>query len=124
MSTMNSGRELPQRNDNVKRRGHRDFKRRNDSSTDDRKRSIITRSGEDTRQKDGSQRTTKMLTEVRRTKGTTGIPNRDIGIKTIRCKQGIVMVPILHTLEILKFEGIRREENTYGTCPDQSKGKE
>ena len=66
-------------------------------------RSILTRSGEDTRQKDGSQRTTEMCTGVEQTKGTTGIPKPEIGIKTIRCKQSIVTVLILDSLEILEF---------------------
>ena len=47
----------------------------------------------------------RCLPRVGRTKGTTGFPKPEIGIETIRCKQGIVTVPILHTLEILKFEG-------------------
>ena len=46
-----------------------------------------------------------MYTRVGETKGTTGFPKPEIGIETIRCKQGIVTVPKLHTLEILEFEG-------------------
>ena len=45
-----------------------------------------------------------MSTGVREAKGITGIPKPEIGIETIRCKQGIVTVPILRTLEILEFE--------------------
>jgi hypothetical protein len=48
---------------------------------------------------------TMMSTRVGETKGTTGFPKPEIGIETIRCKQGIVTIPKLHTLEILEFEG-------------------
>ena len=96
-------RNFPQRDDSVERRGHRDFKRRNDNSNRRSNRSIITQSGEDTRQKDGSQRMTKMLSKVEEAKGTTGFPKPEMGIETIRCKQGIVTVPILHALVILEF---------------------
>ena len=48
---------------------------------------------------------TVMYPRVGETKGTTGFPKPEIGIETIRCKQGIVMVPKLHLLEILEFEG-------------------
>ena len=53
---------------------------------------------------------TKMLYGVEEAKGTTGIPKPEIGIETIRCKQGIVTVPKLHLLEILEFEGDKARE--------------
>ena len=70
-----SVKKIPQGDNNVERRGHRDFKRRNDNSNQRSNRSILTRSGEDTRQRTEVNRMTKMCTGVRRTKGTTGIPN-------------------------------------------------
>ena len=45
-----------------------------------------------------------MLSRVKEAKGSTGFPRPEIVIETIRCKQGIVTVPILDSLEILKFE--------------------
>ena len=71
----------------------------------DQKDSVPTQDREDTRQEDGGQGMTKMLFGVGEAKGTTWIPKPEIGIETIRCKQGIVTVPKLHLLEILKFEG-------------------
>ena len=70
----------------------------------DQKDSVPTQDREDTRQEDGGQGMTMMYTRVGETKGTTGFPKPEIGIETIRCKQGIVTVPKLHLLEILEFE--------------------
>ena len=75
----------------------------------DQKDSVPTQNREDTRQEDGGQGMTKMYTRVGETKGTTGIPKPEIGIETIRCKQGIVTIPKLHLLETLDLKGIRRE---------------
>ena len=48
---------------------------------------------------------TQMIPKIGAAKDTTGISKPEIGIETIRCKQGTVTVPKLHTLEILKSEG-------------------
>ena len=48
---------------------------------------------------------TQMIPKIGEAKGTTGIPKPEIRIETIRCKQGIVTVLKLHTLETLEFEG-------------------
>src|SRR3954463_5849704 len=58
---------------------------------------------------------TKKLSGVGEAKGTTGIPKPEIGIDTIRWKQGIVTVRILHTLEILEFEGDKARIKTLTT---------
>ena len=70
----------------------------------DQKDSVPTQDREDTRQEAGGQGMTMMYTRVGETKGTTGFLKPEIGIETIRCKQGIVTIPKLHTLEILEFE--------------------
>ena len=87
-----SDEKLPQENDNVKRRGHQDIQRRNDNSNRRSNRSIITQSVRTLSKRTGVNRMTKMLTEVRRTKCTTGIPKPEIGIETILRKQSIVTI--------------------------------
>src|ERR1041385_2129337 len=59
---------------------------------------------EDTGKRTEVNRRPRCLTRVGRTKGTTRFHKPEIGIETIRCKQGIVTISILHTLQMLKFE--------------------
>ena len=59
---------------------------------------------EDTGQEELMAMNDQDVNQSRRTKGTTRFPKPEIGIETIRCKQGIVTVPKLHLLEILEFE--------------------